>query len=336
MKLVIVIFLLFSLSGSAKRLFPAFPFIQRTENGTIICRSIPYDVYGLTDLGETTIYQKGKVLYKVDKYFNKPFFTTESGKFLIEISPKIYYRMLPIEYDTNGKQKENPVTYDGSAIKIYEKGRLKHEFKFSQFNIDTSAITINRKVGWFSWIFQLPLKNDIENTKANLPFYYKGDTLFFIGSNQNLISISISKGKVLSNAPFDMKTKTNTWNVVAIKREYQIKDYPEQFSLPKLASGASLEQGLAKYLNKNAVSKKENAIYQVYIYTLLLDSRGKCERAYVSAVKRESVSEPFGFKDDVNLVSVIEKWLEGKVYNTDLVPKGFPKYKFADFVYLKE
>jgi hypothetical protein len=131
---LLVFILLLSLRERTEILSPAYPFIQRTENGTIVCRSIPYDVYGLTNLGETTIYQKGKALYKIDKYLNKPFFTTGGGNFLIEISPKIYYRIPPIEFYADGKQKESPVTYDGSVIKIYEKGRVRHEFKFSQFS----------------------------------------------------------------------------------------------------------------------------------------------------------------------------------------------------------
>jgi hypothetical protein len=316
-----------------------YPYTQKTENGKVKIKSFPYDPFhGGNGPGETFVYYKGKHLYTIDKYFTTPFFTSENGKYLIEVDFYLNFRNpIGIIYE-NGVTHQDPISYDGDAVRIYENGELKNTIKFSELKIDTSKININKYGQWFSWNYRSndstsSLKEKMENFPA---FLLDGD-LHVITSDNQLVILDIESATQsnVQNAENYFDQKEN-WKPIKIKRKFHKVKYPEKFSLPKLVNGKTIDQALSGYLNKEpADDNRDSSTVKIYFHTLLINDKGECEDIYVSPSTRSDMQKDYNPSDDKMLKEQIEKWAREQKFDTKTIPKHFRKYKYLDFVYLK-
>ena len=116
----------------------------------------------------------------------------------------------------------------------------------------------------------------------------------------------------------------------------QPDEYRECYHLPALQIGQKLARGLAEPLNQKISDYKEySAVIQIYVHTLLINKEGKCEDVSVSPTVRTDIHMDFDFKCNMELKAEIELWIKNQTFATNTIPKGFQKFKYSDFVYLK-
>jgi hypothetical protein len=340
-KYVVVIALFIkSLFASAFSLQPILPFVQVSENGLVKCKSVPFVPFDADpSLGQTFVYSSNKLLYVIDKYFYNPFLTTDGGKYLVEFNFRIYYRSTAIYINKDGSSTQETPDRDGKAINIYKDGKLFKSILFSELKIDSSKIDFTRSGNWFDWDFSVSdsNRNEIRAKMERVPFFTDHGNLFVIAADEQLIEIDLSTGKVVYKAlAYEALLKLNNWSSGLKYRKYEKVKYPGKFYLPKLHNGKSIDQSLAKYLNKTvAKDDKEDAVYQVYIHTLLINKKGRCEDVYVSTEMRKDLSKQFTHNSDNSLKSMIEDWIKDQAFNTRSFPKGIFKYKYTGFLYFK-
>jgi hypothetical protein len=336
---MIIALTLKAILGSAFGLQPILPFVQVSENGLVNCKSVPFAPYDADpSLGQTYVYSDNKLLYAIDKYFYNPFFTTDHGKYLIELNFKIYYKPTAINVEKDGSSRQEKPNLDGKAINIYKDGKLFKSILFSELGIDTSKINYAHIGNWFTWNFKKSdsNRNEIKIKMEGVPFFYDQRHLFVISADEQLIKIDLSSGLLVSREPaYEALIRLNNWSSGLTDRKYEKVNYPEKFFLPKLKVGKSIGKSLAKFLGKTVANDKDYAVYQVYFHTLLINKQGKCEYVYVSTEKRSDLKKPFTFNSDNSLKSEIESWIKEQVFDTRSFPKGYLKYKYTDFLYLK-
>lgn len=316
---------------------PIYPYTQKTEEGKVKSHSVPYGVYdGGYGPGETFVYANGKLLYSIDKYFSAPFFTTNNGHYLIEFNFYLNY-LQSMGINDSGEMTFEPIVYDGKAINIYKDGKLYKTIDFTELKIDTSKIKVNVSGSWFSWNYNLndTTKDALKKKMHQHPAFIENDKLYLITTDNQLIAIEIATGQITNrqNAYEELKQKSN-WTPTTFKRKYKKVKYPEKFLLPELQNGKTIAQGLAEHLNKRISNgERDSAVIQIYLHTLLINKEGKCEDVYSSPSTRKEKKD--NYTDDPQLKIEIEHWLKQQTFNTKTFPKGFQKYKYTDFVFLK-
>ena len=170
------------------------------------------------------------------------------------------------------------------------------------------------------------------------PAFIEENKLYLISVDNQLISIEIETGNIIDrqNAFEILKLKTN-WKPNAIKRKYKKVKYPDKFFLPNLQNGKSIDKALSELIDmRTTEGDKDSALLQIYFHTLLINKDGKCEEVYVSPSRRSDLKNDFYDEVDKQLKTEIEKWVMGQTFNTKTIPNKFLKYKYSDFVYLKE
>jgi hypothetical protein len=240
--------------------------------------------------------------------------------------------------DDSGKVTIEPIVYDGKAVNIYENGKLFKTIDFSELKIDTSKIKVNEFGNWFSWNY-----SGVDTTKDALkkkmyqhPAFIENNKLYLITADNQLIAIEVATGQVTyqQNAFETLKQKTN-WTPTTFKRKYKKVKYPDKFLLPELQNGKTIDQGLAELLNKRiSDGDRDSAVIQIYFHTLLINTEGKCEVVYTSPSVRKATKKD-NYIDDPKLKIEIEDWIKQQTFKTKTFPKGFQKFKYTDFVYLK-
>lgn len=341
LKIIGTTFLLtiFAVTAFATSWGPIYPYTQHTEDGKVKSHSFPYGVYdGGYGPGETFVYANGKLIYTIDKYFSSPFFTTNNGKYLIEFDFYPNYRQPFGSFDeSSGKVTIEPIVYDGKVVNIYEDGKLFKTIDFSELEIDTSKIKVNKFGNWFAWNYNLndTTKDELKKKMYENPAFIEKDNLYLISADNQLIGIEIATGKIADrqNAYETLKQKSN-WTPTTFKRKYKKVKYPDKFLLPELQNGKTIEQGLAELLNKKiSDGDRDGAIIQIYFHTLLINKEGKCEIVYISP-SRKDINKG-NYIDDPKLEIEIVDWIKQQTYKTKTFPRGFQKFKYKDFVYLK-
>jgi len=341
LKIIATITLLtfFSVTSFATTWAPIYPYIQKTEDGKVKTHSVPYGVNdGGYGPGQTFVYANGKLLYSIDKYISTPFFTTNNGQYLIEFDFFLNYRQPFRIIDDSGKVTIEPIVYDGEAIKIYKDGKLFKTINFNELNIDTSKIKVNEFGNWFAWNFNVSdtTKDDFKIKMYQHPAFIVSDKLYLITADNQLITIEVATGQITDrqNAYETIKQKPN-WKPTTFKRKYKKVKYPDKFLLPELQNGKTIEQGLAELLNKRiSDGDRDSAVIQVYFHTLLINKEGKSETVYASPSIRKDTKKD-NYIDDPKLKIEIEDWIKLQTFITKTFPKGFQKFKYTDFVYLK-
>jgi len=329
----------FSVTTFATTWAPIYPYTQKTEDGKVKTHSVPYGVNdGGYGPGQTFVYANGKLLYSIDKYFSTPFFTTNNGQYLIEFDFFLNYLHPDRIIDDSGNVTIEPIVYDGEAIKIYKDGKLFKTINFNELNIDSSKIKVNESGNWFAWNFNLSdtTKDDLKIKMYQHPAFIESEKLCLITADNQLITIKVATGQITNrqNAYEIIKEKSN-WKPLTFKRKYKKVKYPDKFLLPELQNGKTIEQGLAELLKKRiSDGDGDSAVIQIYFHTLLINKEGKCEDVYTSPSVRKD-AEKDNYIDDQKLKIEIEDWIKLQTFKTKTFPKGFQKFKYTDFVYLK-
>ncbi len=233
---------------------PVYPYTQKTENGKVKIHAIPYGVHdGPYGLGETFVYSGGKLLYSIDKYFTNTVFSYGNGEFLIEIDfwPRFTKGRSVREF--NGTITTPPRTYDGNAAYIYKKGKLFKTIAFKDLKIDTATLRVAKYDDDFAW-WHLPdymTKDPLKIAMDEHLAYLENGKLFLISSDNQLISIDIESGEI-NNTPdaYQVLKGKTTWTNSFAKRRYHKRRYGDNFYLPRLEGGKSIELSLAAFLQK--------------------------------------------------------------------------------------
>ena len=312
----------------------AYPYTQKTENGKVKLHSLPYEPFGGPNLhGETFIYQGKSVAYSIPRYFWNPVFTFQGGDYLVEVDPVFQFVRPP------STSKKPLPDWDEEAIKIYYKGELQQTLNYSQFKVDSAALTYFGPYNSFRWVYHnaeegsVPLKNKM----AEQPIYQSGNSLFLITCDNQLIEIDVLAGKVKSRQPaLKALQALPEWNPPRVKRKYRKTDYPEKFQLPRLENGQTLEEALAAHLKKQLIDEeKKDELHLMFSPTILIDKKGKCRVTHIYLATRtgEKILENQG--SDAEFKQTVTTWIEAQTFSSKSIPKGFPKFEYRDFIFMQ-
>lgn len=326
---------IYTVASFATSYGPVYPYTQMTEDKRVKSISVPYAVNdGGYGPGQTFVYAKGRHLYTIDKYFLTPFFTINNGQYLVEFNFFLKFTPSSEVIDGIGYLTVTPKNYKGDAVNIYKDGKLFKTIDFTLLRIDTAKFRANR----LAWNYRIDSTNN-DTLKMKMfknPAFIENDKLYLITVDNQLIGIDVATGQITDrqNAYETIKEKTN-WSPTIFKRVYNEITYPREFLLPKLISGKTIEQGLAKLLNKKAANdNRHSATIKIYFHTLLINKKGRCEVIYTST-SIDGISNANAYICERDFENKIEKWIKKQKFQTKTFPKGFLKYKYKDFVYLK-
>ncbi len=318
-----------------------YPFVQKSENGKVQVRSVPFRANGPYSPGETFVYSNGKLLYKIDKYFQSQFFTTENGKFLIEIDFGVNNSLRMKEIGRYDDEIAAPIDYKGEVVRIYKNGLPYKSVKFSQLQIDTSTIRTDRLNNWFSWYYKISKfsTDDLEIKMNKHPAFIENDRLYLITTDNQLIEIEIEKAEVISRAKaYETLKQRNDWTPLVYEKEYQYVKYPKSFEYPNLRNGKTFNNGFKKLLSKSPYGGSgDTVISSVYFVYFLLNKNGKCEEVSFKLdghdVDRKKWIPHF---KNAQLEADITNWTKKQRFDTKLIPKGFNKFNFHFYFNVRE
>jgi len=312
-----------------------YPYTQRTEGGAITCRSVPYGVHdGPAGLGETFVYNKGQLLYSIDKYFSTPFHTFGNGRYVVSIDFHVSYpNQVTHILDESGtviREEENEP--DAKVIHIYDQGVLLKTIAFSDLRVDRSKVRTNTNGGWLAWDYVAPELDGttLQTRMAKHPDFVEGDRLCLIAADGQLIEIRIPTGEVVARSVAEVPLAQRAdWNPPSIKRRYERVKYPEKFFLPSLEDGRTLEKATADMLGMLVAERDEQrADLEVYLHTLMINRQGRCEVVYAT------VTPLGGKKPDGVLQGQYVTWIQQQAFETRTIPRGFSKFKYSGFLRL--
>lgn len=311
----------------------AYPYTQRTEQGMVLCRSVPYCARGPFDQGETFVYRKGKLLYSIGKYISTALFTFGEGRYLIEVdfemqgsAPEILWSA-----DTTTSRLPKTVAPDGASISIYDMGQPLRRIMFSELGIDGESM---HRFGFrrFTWRYGAaePTGSQIEARMARQPAFMDGDRLCLIASDEQLIEVSIPSGAIVGRS---MARETlgsrDSRRPQQVKRKYVRTKYPEKFFLPKLKDGRSLDLAASSIAKIDATQDTVRIPeIQVYLHTLLINRQGRCEVVHASVSEGKMGGAQHQLEQDLS------RWLQQQEFDTRTIPRGFDKFKYTGFLTL--
>lgn len=136
---------------SATTWVEVYPFTQKTEGQDVVVKSIPYDPYGIREIGVTRVYLKNKLLYSIDRYFREGFLTSNDGQYLAVVHTSNTYGLTSFS-SVGGEQ----IDFNESAIDIYKNGELFRTFTLNEV-IDTTKILSNGR--FFQWSYYLNFRD---------------------------------------------------------------------------------------------------------------------------------------------------------------------------------
>ena len=304
-----------------------FPWTLYTEDD-IKVESIPFQIYNGGKLGITKVYKKNTLLYSIDGYFSNFIILNSTGEFFVSIDFSLYrIGHDEIIMDKNNNRIQRAEQFKGIAVSIYKNGKILKTIDFTDLHIDTAQVI--KKYDKFYW------QTRTEHL-FNCPAYIKNDTLSIFTIDNQIIQISLTTVEILKPKKLIAK-KVDYFAKLLPKREFNLiqAKFPENFILPKLMNGKTIEEGLAKHLKLKTVESKKNALLDIYIHSLLINSEGKCEDCSVSPSKRIDINKEFGYNYNQDLSKTIEDWIYKQKYDTKLIPEYTDKYVFSAFIYMK-
>jgi hypothetical protein len=328
---LILVFVLFALGAKATTWSPVYPFVQRTGDGKVSCRSVPYGVRdGPRGLGETFVYDGGRLLYSIDKYFSSPFFTCQNGRYLATVDFHLSYRADLILREDGGLPERKVVEPDGGTIRVYDEGILLKTISFSELAVPLASAYVNEASDRLSWNFETSEDDPLLVKMAKYPAFVEGDTLYLITADDQLIKVHMPTGAIAGRSVASVTLVVRkAWDPQGVKRKYERVKYPDKFFLPPLKDGRSMAEATASLFGMTAMEEhKRDADLVIYVHTLLLNDHGRCELVYATVASKE------GKVDDQELKRRFEAWVFEQVFDTRSMPRKSPKFKYSGFVFL--
>lgn len=230
--------------------------------------------------------------------------------------------------DENGNRIGINEIYKGTAIKIYKKEILLKTIDFVELNIDTSVL--EKEYNIFYW----------ETTKeqlVNYPVLLKNNILKIATIDNQILNFNITTGAQLKPENLDSEMLRNFVRYAPKRKsKVQRKGFTDEFVLPKLSDGRTIETGLSEYLNlQPSESNSDSALVMIYFRTLLINKDGKCEQCFVTPTIRKTTKVEFRYDTDQELKKKIEDWIYKEGFDIKLIPKYNDKYGFRSIIYLK-
>lgn len=365
--LLLICLIITSYSSYARTWTTAMPYTQKVQGQHVIIKAASYSPYGPSPtLGSTEVYYKKKLLYKIDKYFREPVYTSSNGEYLAVVH--ITNANGITSYTQFGIER---IDFEQNAIDIYKNGTLYKEVKLWEV-IDTSKLANNGT--FFYWGYNINYdayrnaqfgcdacievygkkilkkcdtneidiqeciecrqgcdsikQRDIELKIVNNSVFVKNNQLHVV-TNQNTVVKLDFKNLQITKEPFsNVITDKSVFNPPKTRRKYANISMPDKFAEPNLIDGTTLEQAINKHLK--AI---DSSVHTIHIYTLFIDNNGNVKDFY-GYVSNKTDSEVYDSykKRNTKLTEILKEWIMHQRFETKLIPKKFKGYKFL--VYL--
>ena len=332
-----------------------YPYIQKTKKQNVVIKAIPYDPFlGSTTNGLTQVFLKNKLLYSIDNYYSEKLFTSDDGRYLVIIHSLSgnYYEYPAIEILKDGKPCKVFAVKDviDTAILVnyipfwhyYYDSDDYSDFYFYKTYSEPNYEYKNYDYDYYKG-YKLRTIDRIEQNLFKNSIYVQNNSLFALTNQRTVIKIDFNT-LIIEKFPItEIIPNRKEFNPPKTKITYKKIKYP-QFVLPNLKSGKSVIRNLAELLDKKAAyNREDSAVIQIYFHTLLINKEGKCEDVYLSVAQKAAYEKDFPYnhpwnppnEEDENLKLKIKQWVMEQTFDTKTIPKGFQKYKYSDFIYLK-
>ena len=358
----------------ATQWFAAYPYTKQVEGQNVIIKSIPFEPFSGSPMkGLTQVFLHNKLLYSVDNYYREPLFASNDGRYLVIVNTFKPVSLHIADWDYN--QEVIKVLLDGKPFKAFTLKEVIDtailDYHSWGYGFDYEAFR-NAEIGCKNCrevygrrvlrtcdtmnIFTEECEKckrqcDSVKLKKNSIYYVQNNSLFVL-TNQNTVVKLDMNTLSLEILPMEkaIPNKEN-FKPPKIKVQYKKVRYPdkyfkysnagEAFFLPKLKNGKIIEEGIAELLCKKVGNDdSDSAVIELYFHTLLITKEGKCDEVYVSISQKAANEKKFPLKyppdeEDVLLKLIVEQWIMEQEFETKTLPKGFLKYAYSDFRYLK-
>jgi hypothetical protein len=278
----------------------------------------------------TFVFDGGRLLYSVDKYFSSPFFTCQNGRYLATIDFHLSYRAEPILRDDDRPPERTVAEPDGGTIHIYDGGVLLKTISFSELAVPLADVHVHEASDRLAWNFETSDDDPLLVKMAKYPAFVEGDALYLITADDQLITIHVPTGVITGRSVASVTLGARKeWAPCGIKRKYERVKYPDKFFLPPLNDGPSMAEATASLFGMVALKEhKHDADLEIYLHTLLINEQGHCEVVYAT------VTSKVRKVDDPELKRQFEAWVREQVFDMRSLPKRFPKFKYSGFLFL--
>lgn len=367
---IVMAFLLQAMPVAATTWSPALPYIQKTEGQSVVIKAKAYQPYDSKPYGLTEVYKEDTLLYTIDRYFREDVFTSYDGIYFVVVMTNNYAGVTSVTYFG-----QNWINYDEEAIVVYKNGVLHKVFTIRDivdtaklpndgvfydwgytinwdrervremlYNCESCIETYGKEVLAScdtNEIFEdecVECNNDCDSLalfKKEIAFSRKTkfvkDNVLYVISKEEVVLINFSDLQI-QKVPFERVVKNkDKFNPPLITTTYDsLLILPDKFAFPHLYDGRNVDSALKHYLNENypELLARNDRLY-ITIRKFVLNKSGLCEELelypHLCATKTECQK----------LKKIIEPWLMLQNYDTSLIPGGFDKYSFYDFIHMK-
>jgi len=325
----------------------AYPYTKKVEGQNVTIKSIPYEPFSASPMkGLTQVYLNNKLLYSVDNYYRERIFASNDGRYLVIVYPlKIPSRKISgLDYKL----------YEQEVIAVLKDGVPFKTFTLKE-TLDTASLNYNAKDWLYRWDYETYGARKLKKEEISIfrnSIYVQNNSLFVLTNKNFVVKLDLTT-LTLEQLPMEeVIPNKKKFKPPKITVKYRHVRYPDKyfkyrktgsaFFLPKLKNGKTIEEGIAEFLclKVGNIRDRDSAVVQLYFHTLIIAKDGKCDYVYVSPSQKTADDKDFSSKypmdeQDKALKLKVEQWIMEQIFETKTLPKGFPKYAYSDFIYLK-
>lgn len=280
-----------------------------SQNGVYFLRSIPFTYISPSTSGKTIVYSKDSaVLYRVDRYFEiekefQKLFLSNDGKTIVYIG--IYEKKKSICIYRNG------ALYQVRLFTEFIPGEPSKQSLIYKNPID-SVVYVN----WEKQIFYRHEVNELES------LLYKGVNAF---SYKDSVHLFLRPDIVISMDVNTTQTKVRPLNHFSLTRVrmYNPSSYiqylfkcPKCWDGPKLKTGESFKEGLAKYLKMKSYPDDDQSIQQFKEHTFRIDAM----------IDRTGKLSPVNPKSGDPKDYQLQQFFQNTLFDLSFLPEEFEKW----------
>lgn len=370
MKYLAIILLFISYQANATSWAAAMPYTKTYDNQDVMVKAIAYQPYNPYPTGKTEVYKKNKLLYTIDRYFRQDVFVSKDGIWLAVIGAGYFYHINEIKdhYDypmitifRNGKLfkdyliqdlidtntiPDKFVLYDDEFGRGWDRS-LVHEITWdceycieeyghnlSVCDTATDTVDIEECIECKRKCDSLKL---IENERylSNNSSYLKDNILHLLTSYNIVIKIDFNNECALSKHPFSsVIPNKHNFNPPCVSTIYNEITMPDKFDMPKLKSGMAFEEALANYLGHKNGWGNNKEMLRFLFQKMVINTNGHCEELdfEIWHADKQKYKALYNKQYRRAFLQKVYNWVMLQEYDTKLIPTGYDKYYFYDFV----